>query len=292
MLVQVVDGERGIDLHDAALDPAAQVIAGCRDGVAVQCDTNAHLALDVVLDGVQNLVVLKRVALAGHLHVGAGKLTTGAVVVHHEVMSAQDLGVRHDPVADFLDELGVGRLSQQWADGVAYQAQAADADEDAHAQARPAIEVKAGRLRNKRRHQDRARGDDVVFGVLRRGDERLRVDAIAQRAVERGHPELNEHGCSQCRKGNERVGGGGGLDDLGNGLEHQVDADGTNEDGDKQAGEVFVAAVAIGVTFVSRATGKAESEQAHNVARRIGEVVEGIGDKRDGAGEQARDALG
>ena len=183
-------------------------------------------------------------------------------------------------------------MSQQWADGVAHQAHAADADEDAHAQACPAIEVKAGRLRNKRRHQDRARGDDVVFGVLRRGDERLGVDAIPQRAVECSHPELNEHGRSQCRKGNERVGGGGGLDNLGNGLEHQVDADGTNEDGDKQAGEVFVAAVAIGVTFVGRAAGKAEPEQADDVARGIGEVVEGVGDERDGAGEQARDALG
>ena len=292
VLVQVVDGKRGVDLRYAALDPAAQVIAGCCNGVAVQRDGDAHLAFDIVFDGVQDLVVLKGIALAGHFHVCAGKLAAGAVVVHHEVMSAQDLGVRHDPVADFLDELGVGRLPKQRADGVAHQAQAADADEDAHAQARPAIEVKAGRLRNKRRHQDRARGDDVVFGVLRCGDERLRVDAIAQRAVECGHPELNEHGCSQCRKGNERVSGGGGLDDLGNGFEHQVDADGTNEDGDKQAGEVFVAAVAIGVTFVSRATGKAESEQAHNVARRIGEVVEGIGNKRDGAGEQTRDALG
>ena len=236
MLVQIVDGERGIDLHDAALDPAAQVIAGCRDGVAVQRDTNAHLALDVVLDGVQNLVVLKRVALAGHLHVGAGKLTTGAVVVHHEVVCAQDLRIGHDLVADCLDELGVGRLPQQRADGVAHQAQTADADEDAHTQACPAIEIKAGRLRNKRRHQDRARGDDVVFGVLRRGDERLRVDAIAQRAVERCHPELNEHGRSQCRKGNKRVSGGQGLDDLGDRLENQVDADGANQDGDEQAG--------------------------------------------------------
>ena len=236
--------------------------------------------------------MFKRVALAGHFHVCAGKLAAGAVVVHHQVVRAQDLGVRHNPVADCLDELGVGCLPQQRADGVAHQAQAADADEDAHTQACPAIEVKVGRLRNKRRHQDRARGDDVVFGVLRRGDERLRVDAVAQRAVERGHPELNEHGCSQCRKGNERVSGGGGLDDLGNGLERQVDADSTNEDGDNQTGEVFVAAVAIGVTFVGRAAGKSESEQAHDVARGIGEVVEGVGDKRDRAGEQTRDALG
>lgn len=35
VLVQVVDGERGIDLHDAALYPAAQVVAGGGDGVAV-----------------------------------------------------------------------------------------------------------------------------------------------------------------------------------------------------------------------------------------------------------------
>ena len=194
MLVQVVDGERGIDLHDAALDPAAQIIAGCRDGVAVQRDANAHLALDVVLDGVQDLVVLKCVALAGHLHVGAGKLTTGAVVVHHQVVCAQDLRIGHDLVANCLDELGVGRLPQQRTDGVAHQAHAADADEDAHTQACPAIEVKAGRLRNKRRHQDRTRGDDVVFGVLCCGNKCFGIDTVAQRAVECGHPEFDEHG--------------------------------------------------------------------------------------------------
>ena len=50
--------------------------------------------------------------------------------------------------------------------------------------------------------------------------------------------------------------------------------------------------MAIGVAFVGRAAGKSESEQAHDVARGIGEVVEGVGDKRDRAGEQTRDALG
>ena len=50
--------------------------------------------------------------------------------------------------------------------------------------------------------------------------------------------------------------------------------------------------MAIGVTFVGRAAGKAEPEQAHNVARGVGEVVEGVGDKRDRAGEQTRNALG
>ena len=50
--------------------------------------------------------------------------------------------------------------------------------------------------------------------------------------------------------------------------------------------------MAIGVAFVCRAAGKAEPEQAHDVARGIGEVVESVGDERDRAGEQARDALG
>lgn len=50
--------------------------------------------------------------------------------------------------------------------------------------------------------------------------------------------------------------------------------------------------MAIRVAFVGRATGKPEPEQAHDVARGIGEVVEGVGDKRHGACEQARDALG
>ena len=50
--------------------------------------------------------------------------------------------------------------------------------------------------------------------------------------------------------------------------------------------------MAIGVTFVCRAAGKAEPKQAHDVARGIGEVVESVGDEGDGTGEQARDALG
>ena len=83
-----------------------------------------------------------------------GELVSRAVVVHHQVVCAQDLRIGHDLVADCLDELGVGRLPQQRADGVAHQAHATDADEDAHAQARPAVEVKAGRLRNKRCGQD------------------------------------------------------------------------------------------------------------------------------------------
>ena len=93
MFVKVVDGKRGVDLRYAALDPAAQVVTGGGYGVAVQRDTDAHLAFDVVFDGVQNLVVLKGIALAGHFHVCAGKLAAGAVVVHHEVVRAQDLGV-------------------------------------------------------------------------------------------------------------------------------------------------------------------------------------------------------
>ena len=44
--------------------------------------------------------------------------------------------------------------------------------------------------------------------------------------------------------------------------------------------------------LVGRAAGKAEPEQAHDVARGVGEVVESVGDKRHGAREQARDALG
>ena len=92
--------------------------------------------------------------------------------------------------------------------------------------------------------------------------------------------------------GERRIHGGRGLDDLGDRLEDQVDADGANQDGDKQTGQVLVAAVAVRVALVCRAAGKAEPEQAHDVARGVGKVVEGIGDKRDRASEQARDALG
>ena len=89
--------------------------------------------------------MLSRVLLAGHLHVGAGKLAARAVVVDHEVMRAQDAWVREDLAPDLVDERRVWHASKKRAYGVLHQAKAAPADEDAHGKARPAVEVHARR---------------------------------------------------------------------------------------------------------------------------------------------------
>ena len=66
----------------------------------MQRDIDAHLALDVVLDGVQNLVVLKRVALAGHVLFGAALEVRGLEQGNKQKGLACQLRVDQRPLCD------------------------------------------------------------------------------------------------------------------------------------------------------------------------------------------------
>ena len=66
------------------------------DGVIVDDQVHPQLAQGVALDIVEDVVAQQRVLAAVHLGMHAGEALAGTVVVHHEVMDAEDLLMRQD----------------------------------------------------------------------------------------------------------------------------------------------------------------------------------------------------
>ena len=143
-----------------------------------------QLSLDVVLDGVEHLMVGKGVALARHLDMRACELTARAVIVHHKVMRAQDPGIRHDLGVNAFNKPLVWSLAQKRTRRVAHQIDATGTHKKAHAQACPAIKVDTRGTGDERSRQDRTRGDHVISGVDGSSEKRPRIDAIPQAPIE------------------------------------------------------------------------------------------------------------
>ena len=74
-----------------------------------------------------------------------------------------------------------------------------------------------------------------------------------------------------------------GLDEL--------HADDHDDHGYSQAREVFIAPMAVGVAGIGGLARQLEAQQANHVARRVGEVVQGIGNDGDRTGNQADSSL-
>ena len=84
------------------------------------------------------------ILVAVHLHVDAGKLPPGAVVVDDEVVNASTLSYDSTRSRMRVHQLRVGGGAQQGIDGVLGNADAAPEDEDGHGQTGIAIDVQIG----------------------------------------------------------------------------------------------------------------------------------------------------
>ena len=215
-----------------------------------------------------------------------------AVIVHHQVVDAEHAVVRHDRAFDVLDQLGVGRTAEQRVDGVAHEADAAPQDEERNRDAHPRVELETREMRDQRRDQHGARGDHIVARVSRRGNQRLRIDEPAQLAVEHHHPQLDRDGERQNDDQHPAEFDGRGRDDLLDAAFEQLDADDQDEHGDDEAGQILEATVAIGMVAIRRFRGKLETEQADDVACRIGQVVHAVRDDGNRPRQKADEDLG
>ena len=84
---------------------------------------------------------------------------------------------------------------------------------------------------------------------------------------------LDQHGGDERYDGCDAKLRGLRASDLCHGLHDQVHADGGDQDGDNQAGQVLKAPVAVGVILVGGLAGELEPQEAHHVAGGVREVV-------------------
>ena len=141
---EVVQRQLRVNGADRLLHKGAHVVELSvvrHDGIIVDDKVHPQLPQGVALDIVEDVVAQQRVLAAVHLGMHAGKALAGTVIVHHEVMDAEDLLMRQDEPGDGLHQLLARRLAKQRADGILRRGPAGPEDEQRHKQADPAVHL-------------------------------------------------------------------------------------------------------------------------------------------------------
>ena len=129
----------------------------------------------------------------------AGKTAAGAIVVHHQVVRAQNALIAQHFAGDILRQLFAGRLAQKRVYRLFDEADAAVQNEQRHGKAHPAVQHQVGGLAQPQRRQHGRGADDIVSAVGSGGLQGGRTNAPANGPVEHRHPQLHANAARQHR---------------------------------------------------------------------------------------------
>ena len=215
-----------------------------------------------------------------------------AVVVQDEVVAAADLGIgQHDPLDGFR-QVDVGGLAEDMGQRLPQHLQAGLDDEKGDDRAKPGFERKAGENEQQGGDQ-RGGGDDAVHHrVLSRVHQSIRVQLFALLF----HVAAQEQFCND-RQGDDnqgcgRIVGDPGMDDLLDGLCQGRDAGVQHDQADDHGAQVLDSSVAEGVLLVRFLSGQLRADDGDDAAQGVAEVVHGVQDDGDRAGDEADGRLG
>ena len=291
---EIVNGQPGIlhmeDRGDQLAHPVHRRIIG-HHGVVVDHQMDIVRAVALALQIVDDLVALQGVLVLIHLHMETGEALAGAVIVDHQVMEAQDLGLGADEFSDGLPELRIRRFAQQGGNGLPGQAPAAPQDEQGHGQTHAAVDLPGGEMLCQACQQHGAGGDAVVAAVGGGGLQGGGADERTQLAVEPGQPQLHGDGRDQHTGGHGAEFHGGGIQDLLHRGLGQLEADDDDHSGHGQARQVFKPGVSIGMLGVGRLLRQPEAHQSYDGRGSVGKVVHGVGGDGNGSRQGANRQL-
>ena len=250
-----MNGEGRIQLADYLADCTAHLVllrVVLHDGVVMDDEVDVHLFQHVALYIVDYVVAGHRVLVGAQLHVRRGVAASGAVVVDEQVVDAEDLFMGEHQLRDFVHQFIVGLLAEQRRDCVLRDAHAGIQNENRDGEADAAVDVEAEKVIHEAAQQDGAGGDYVVPAVDRGRVERGRIYFLPERLVESRHPELHRDGGGEQSYRRRRDVDRLRVYNLGYGRLHKLRADEQNQRRHGEAGEVFVARVAVRVLLRPR----------------------------------------
>ena len=236
------------------------------DGVIVDDEINVQLPLCLPFDLVQNLMGNKRVDAVVDLGVDAGKAAARPVIMHHEIVEAENVHVRGHKTRDGAHKRFIRLRAQQRVDGVLHYADARPQNKQRHQKPSPAVDHQPRQPPDHAGKQHRAGRDHVAAAVGSGGDQRGRADLPAELPVKQRHPELQQDRACQHGGGQDGKLHGLRVQDLLNRAFDQLHADHKDHHGHGKAGQVFHPRVAVGVFLVGRPGRQPEAQQRHERA--------------------------
>ena len=117
---------------------------------------------------VDDIVQHKNILIAADFGVQRHHDAAGAVIMHDEIMNADDLLIRHDELFNLIHELFFRRASEQRTDGFLDRFETRVDDKRGNKQTAPAVNRQIGELGGNRRNQNDKRRYGVADAVRRR----------------------------------------------------------------------------------------------------------------------------
>ena len=176
-----MEGQPGIPALEQAEHPLAKPIqlrVVHHHRVIVNHQVHVVAAQALPLHVVDDLMAFQRILPAVHFHMDAGKPLAWAVVVNHQVMVAQHLGLGDDVIHQLPPKLRIRVLPQQRRNGILGKTPAAVQDKGRHCQTHPAVHGDVELSFKQGGQEHRGGGNAVVPAVLGGGKQRLGVDFL------------------------------------------------------------------------------------------------------------------
>ncbi len=123
------------------------------------------LAEEVALYYVNNLVAVQKRHFGRHLDVYGGELSSGTVVVYHQIMSTENSVVGQYFFTNALNKLSARSFAEKRVERVSYQAYSAVQDKHRDCCAHNTVQLYGAEMRYHQRREHRRCGDYVVAAV-------------------------------------------------------------------------------------------------------------------------------
>src|SRR5690554_536707 len=200
---------------------------------------DSQVLLKVPLDIVNDVVADHHILAGGHLTVNRSKYIAGAVIVHRQVMKAQDPLIAEDFGIDLIHHFLVGSRAQEGVTGLDYQLNAGNHDKEGDDYTQVPIQIDPGPEGKQRPRQDRCRGKHVVAAINPCGGKGGGLDFLPDSPIKAGLPKLDENRRHQGIDQDIAELDLFGIDNLDYRALHQLHAQDNYDEGDDQAGYVF-----------------------------------------------------
>ena len=261
------------------------------DGVHVDANGHVHLLADFALGIVDHLMDGHDIGICADLRMHRGDAAARSIVMKHQVMNAQNPVSRQQQLADLADFFRVRLAAQQAVHRIAAYVEAPLQPHSRHQQANPAVDGPVESKIGQHAEQHRAGREHVAQAVLGGGQQCAVMNGVAQLAVEKEQPQLQQHGCRQSRDHHPRQGERFRMEDGGQAVAQKLQSHQQDQPAHRQRTQVLHASMAEGVLLVHGLAGQARGDERHDAAGGVGKVVGGVGHDSQRTAEQPHEKL-
>ena len=147
----------------------------------------SHLSFYIV----DHIVALHHIGLRVDFDVDGCENSAGAVVVHYQIVYAQDAVIGQSHIADGVHQFRIRRLTQQRAHSLFDQADAGPDDEERYQAAHVAVDLQPGQFADDDADQNHGGGDYVVSAVCTSGCQSKGINSLADINIEQRLPNFD-----------------------------------------------------------------------------------------------------